>query len=300
MARKGLGKGLDTGILGGEGLAALLGDDDGAESVRKLKITDVEPRIGQPRTVFDPVSLDELADSIREHGVLQPITVRRNSAGYYEIIAGERRWRAARLAELTEIPAIVIEADDKKAAELAMVENLQREDLSPIEEARGYQSLMEACGYTQEAAAKRVGKSRPVVANALRLLRLPKDVQELMERRELPLSHARLLLELKNPADASFAAKYIVKNSLSVKKTEQLIRRMNAGQTPPEERSRAHEDGVDYYGEVEKELTKRLGRRVRITAGAKNGRFEIDYYGKEDFELVYEALLRLKTGGGAV
>lgn len=295
MARKGLGKGLGGDLLGGQGLAALLGEEDSG-NVTKLRLSRVEPRKDQPRTYFDPEALEELADSIREHGVIQPITVRRTDGDYYEIIAGERRWRAARMADLSEIPAVVIDADDRKAAELAMVENLQREDLSPIEEARGYRSLMDTYGYTQEAAAERVGKSRPVVGNALRLLNLPESAQRLMEERKLPLSHARIVLTLESAEDMERAAAEIAEKGLSVKEAEKLVKRLSAAKKEKPVKSRAHSDGIDYYGEVERELTKALGRKVEISAGAKKGKFEIEYYGAEDFEFVYNALRGLKTG----
>lgn len=295
MARKGLGKGLGGDLLGGDGLAALLGEEEGG-SVTRLRLSRVEPRRNQPRTYFDPEALEELADSIREHGVIQPITVRRTDGDYYEIIAGERRWRAARMADLREIPAVVIDADDRKAAELAMVENLQREDLSPIEEARGYRSLMDACGYTQEAAAARVGKSRPVVANALRLLNLPESAQRLMEERKLPLSHARIVLSLESAEDMERAAAEIAEKNLSVREAERLVKKLASAKKEKSPKSRAHSDGIDYYGEVERELTKALGRRVSISAGTKKGKFEIEYYGAEDFELVYNALREMKTG----
>ena len=296
MARKGLGKGLSGELFEGQGLAALLGEED-AGGVMNLRLSRVEPRRDQPRTYFDPEALDELAESIKAHGIIQPITVRKTEGDYYEIIAGERRWRAAKLAGLREIPAIVIRADDKKTAELAMVENLQREDLSPIEEARGYRSLMDAYGYTQEAAAERVGKSRPVVANALRLLSLPEGAQRLVEEKKLPLSHARIILSLENAADMEIAAAEVAEKGLSVKETEKLVKRLSTSKERAKSGARTHSDGVDYFGEVERELTKALGRKVTVAPGAKKGKFEIEYYGTEDFEQVYAALLGLKTGG---
>ena len=296
MARGGLGKGLDADILGGKGLAALLGEDTGEETVKNLRISSVEPKRDQPRTAFDEEKLMELSESIREHGIIQPIAVRETQPGLYEIIAGERRWRAARMAGLTEIPAVIKAVDDREAAELALVENLQREDLSPMEEARGYKALMESYGLTQESAAERVGKSRPVVANALRLLRLPEDAARLVEEKKLPLSHARAVLSLNKPEDMSRAAQEIVREGLSVKQAEKLCRDIAAGKREKKAPDRRHADGVDYYAQVEKELTGIMGRRVTVTPGRKRGKFEIEYYGSEDFERLYDLLRTLRQG----
>ncbi|MFQ9407687.1 MAG: ParB/RepB/Spo0J family partition protein [Oscillospiraceae bacterium] len=227
----------------GKGLAALLGDDviDSQEKKSSLflPISQVESCASQPRKQFDPESLADLADSIREHGIIQPLTVRKLQSGYYQIIAGERRWRAARMAGLTQVPAIIIEADDRKAMELAMIENLQREDLNPIEEAEGYQVLMSQYNMTQEETAQRVGKSRSAVANALRLLNLCPPVRAMVEDGRLTNGHARALLPL-SPALQETAAASILKNDLSVRQTEVLVKKLTAEKrrSPPHRRHR--------------------------------------------------------------
>lgn len=297
MARGGLGKGLNVDAFGGAGLAALLGDETAETSggIKTVPLARVEPRKDQPRFLFDIDSLDELAKSIEEHGIIQPITVRETEGGYYQIIAGERRWRAARMAGLREVPVNVIEADDRKAYELALVENLQREDLNPVEEARGLKALIDEFDLTQEEAAQRVGKSRPVVANAMRLLTLPDDVLSLVEIKGLTLSHARALLELDTPAEQSEIAARAVDHQLSVKELTNLIKRIKqAGKEKKENSHPIAADGVDYYAEAEKSLTGALGRKVKISTGAKKGKVEIEYYGSEDFDAIYNALLTLR------
>lgn len=281
----------------GTGLGALFGDDvlqEESGSVRTAPISKVEPRAGQPRVRFDPDQLEALAESIREHGVLQPITVRPLDAGFYQIIAGERRWRAARLAGLDEVPVNVIRVDDRTAMELALVENLQREDLNPVEEAKGYQTLISEYGLTQEEAARRVGKSRPVVTNALRLLSLPEKVLQMLEEGELSMSHARTLLELDSPALRLEAAEQMRGRQMSVREATALIKRMT--RRPKAEKSTVAADGVDYVAEAELKLTKAVGHKVRIIEGRKKGRLEIEYYGSDDFERIYEALLSLGSG----
>lgn len=278
----------------GTGLGALFGEDAVQEeksSARLVPISKVEPRTGQPRTRFDPEQLEALADSIRAHGVIQPITVRALDAGFYQIIAGERRWRAARLAGLSEVPVNIIEADDRTAMELALVENLQREDLNPVEEAAGYKTLIEEYGLTQEEAARRVGKSRPVVTNALRLLTLPEEVQQMLEQGELSMSHARALLELEGDRLRAEAARQMRGRQMSVREATALIKRM--ARPAKEEKPAASGDGVDYVAEAELRLTRAIGHKVRIVEGRKKGRLEIEYYGSEDFERIYEALLSL-------
>ncbi len=282
----------------GSGLGALLGEEalrDG-EEVTRLPIARIEPRADQPRESFDQEKLEELAQSIRDHGLIQPITVRPLEDGYYQIIAGERRWRAARLAGLMEVPVSVLEADDRETAELALIENLQREDLNPVEEARGYRSLMTAFGLTQEKVSERVGKSRPVIANALRLLRLPEDVQELLADESLSLSQARAILELEDPEKQRDAAKKAAAEGLSVRETAALVKRMASGKKPaPRKNHRLGPDGVDYMAEVERELTDRLGRRVRVDAGPRGGTLRIEYYDAQDFEALRRALISVKT-----
>lgn len=280
----------------GRGLGALLGDDvlkPEAAGNLYLPISQVESYSAQPRKLFDEDALAELADSIREHGVIQPLTVRKLSSGYYQIIAGERRWRAARMAGLTEIPAVVIEADDQKAAELALVENLQREDLNPMEEAAGYQSLIQTYHMTQEEAARRVGKSRSAVANAMRLLGLQPSVRKLVEEGTLSAGHARALLPL-SPALQMKAAEAVVQSQLSVRQTEALAKRMLA---EPKEEPELPEPPkeVDYAAEAQQSLASRLGRGVRIVTGRKKGRIELEYYGLDDLNDLLEALALLKT-----
>ena len=275
----------------GTGLGALLGDaalDTEERDGIFLPISQVEPALGQPRKRFDEAAIAELAESIARYGVIQPLTVRRLDSGYYQIIAGERRWRAARLAGLREVPVRIIEATDAEAMELALVENLQREDLNPIEEAEGFQTLIETYGLTQDEAATRVGRSRPAVANALRLLNLPAELRELVEKSELSAGHARALLALKDENAQLKLAQRIIEKELSVRQTEMLVRDMTKPPKPEPEKPL-----VDYVGAVETRLTRALGRKVRLVTGKKKGRFEIEYYGADDLEVLIEALEKL-------
>ena len=315
----------------GKGLSALLGDDviaakDERASSLLLPISQVESCSTQPRKSFDPEALSDLADSIRVHGIIQPLTVRKLQSGYYQIIAGERRWRAARLAGLTQVPAIVqpltvrklqsgyyqiiagerrwraarmagltqvpvvvIEADDRKAMELAMIENLQREDLNPIEEAEGYRVLTEQYGMTQDECAQRVGKSRPTVANALRLLGLTEPVRTMVEDGRLSAGHARALLTLGSKQQQA-AAETVVKDALSVRQTELLVKKLTA-----EKKEKPQKDAlsVNYVEEAARELGEKLGRPCRIVNGKKKGRIELEYYGTEDLNALLEALEKL-------
>ena len=277
----------------GRGLGALLGDftEDTVESspYQQLPIHKVEPNRSQPRQDFDEEELQALADSISVHGVIQPVMVRRLDSGYYQIIAGERRWRAARLANLSEIPAIVVEADDKKAMELALIENLQRQDLNPVEEALGYQSLMEDYGLTQEETAGRVGKSRPAVANALRLLGLCPEVLEMLRSGKLTAGHARAVLSLKTEKKQQEAAQKISALGLSVRQAELLCKNMSKEPVPKKEVTLA----VDYVAECEKSLSKHLGRGVKIVNGKRKGRFELEFYGQEDLQNLLDALMKI-------
>ena len=282
----------------GKGLGALLGDaalrPDTSENLQSIPISQVECNAEQPRKRFDDETLAELADSIREHGILQPLTVRRLASGYYQIIAGERRWRAARLAELTEVPAIVIEADDRKATELALIENLQREDLDPIEEAEGYRRLMDSYHMTQEDVAARVGKSRSAVANALRLLGLCPEVRALLEAGKLSGGHARALLPL-NAAQQKNAAKKVIDDALSVRQTEALVKRLTA---KPPTKKQDDAEAVNYTRLAASELTTKLGRGCRIVPGKKKGRIELDYYGMDDLNDLLDALALIKKRSG--
>ena len=276
----------------GRGLGALLGDDVmKTEGSLYLPISQVESCSAQPRKYFDEEALAELADSIREHGIIQPLTVRRLSSGYYQIIAGERRWRAARIAGLSEVPCIVIEADDRKAAELAMIENLQREDLNPMEEAAGFQSLIENYHMTQEEAAARVGKSRSAVTNALRLLNLTPAVRAMVEEGKLSAGHARALIPL-SPALQEKTAETVVNSGLSVRQTEALVKRLQTERKPKPPKD---PNAVDYTLEAQKELSARLGRGVKIVTGQKKGRVELEYYGLDDLNDLLDALALVRT-----
>lgn len=282
--QRGLGKGL--GALLGEAALQTAEPPSGAQL---LPLQKVEPNPLQPRKNFDPDELQALADSIAMHGVIQPLTVRQLPSGFYQIIAGERRWRAARMAGLSEIPVVVIEADDKKAMELALIENLQRADLNPIEEAQGYQQLMTDYGMTQELAAERVGKSRPAVANALRLLSLCPAVLELVEQGRLSAGHARALLAIKSAPEQYAVAMKVINLQLSVRQTENMCK--NLTRKPKQEQPKPI--AVDYIAECEKTLSKRLSRGVRIVNGKRKGRVELEYYGGEDLQQLYELLERL-------
>ena len=285
MAEK-KGRGLGTG------LSALFGEEETAAPEAEplyLPLRRVEPRKDQPRRVFDKEAIAELAESIREYGIIQPITVRALDKGYYQIIAGERRWRAAREAGLKEVPVRIIEADDKLAAELALVENLQREDLNPIEEAMGYQKLMEEYGMTQEQVAGRVLKSRPAVANALRLLGLSKKVLDMVSEGALSAGHARSLLPLKDEEMQLYAAKKIMAEGLSVRQTEALVKTLLKPAKEPAEPA----GGVDYVREAEKRLTDALGRGVKFSGSRKKGRIVLEFYSADDREALMEALLKM-------
>ena len=282
----------------GRGLNALLGDPelsaqgDGAVS---LPISQVEPGLNQPRKRFDQEALDDLTDSIRVHGIIQPLTVRRLASGYYQIIAGERRWRAAKAAGLTEVPVVIIEADDRKVMELALIENLQREDLNPAEEARGYQVLMEEYGLTQEQVAQQMGKSRPAITNTLRLLALPNDLMAMVESGALSAGHARAILGAPTATLQREAARQVAERQLSVRQTEALVRAL---QKPQREPKKSDPDLGLYLGELEKDLTGRLGRKVTISHRGKKGKIELEYYGDQDLEALLSLLQSLRREGG--
>ena len=280
----------------GKGLGALLGDFNDVSPEKSpyqmLPIYKVEPNPDQPRHEFDEDALQSLADSITEHGIVQPLTVRELSGGYYQIIAGERRWRAARMANLSEIPAVIIEADDRKAMELALIENLQRQDLNPVEEALGYQSLMTDFGMTQEQTAQRVGKSRPAVANALRLLNLCPEVLEAVRKGALSAGHARAVLTLKSPKKQQEAAQKICALDLSVRQAEMLCKNMEKEPVAKEEPPLV---AIDYVAECEKNLSKRLGRGVKIINGKRKGKFELEFYGQEDLQTLLDTLMKLPS-----
>lgn len=277
----------------GTGLGVLFGADEFDDEAEQLTlpISKVEPRSEQPREYFDQEALEALADSIRQYGLIQPITVRKLDSGYYQIIAGERRWRASRLAGLTEVPVRVIEADDRRTAELALVENLQREDLNPIEEAKGYKLLIEEYGLTQEDAARSVGRSRPAVTNAMRLLMLTPPVMEMVEKGKLSAGHARAILSVSEPSKQLAAANEIIKKNYSVRKAEQLASRI--AREPRQAPEESGEISVDYAAEISNELSKKLGRKVKLIDGKRNGKIEIEFYGADDREALIEKLLKL-------
>lgn len=277
----------------GTGLGVLFGADEFDDEAEQLTlpISKVEPRSEQPREYFDQEALEALADSISQYGLIQPITVRKLDSGYYQIIAGERRWRASRLAGLTEVPVRVIEADDRRTAELALVENLQREDLNPIEEAKGYKLLIEEYGLTQEDAARSVGRSRPAVTNAMRLLMLTPPVMEMVEKGKLSAGHARAILSVSEPSKQLAAANEIIKKNYSVRKAEQLAARI--AREPRQAPEESGEISVDYAAEISNELSKKLGRKVKLIDGKRNGKIEIEFYGADDREALIEKLLKL-------
>lgn len=277
----------------GTGLGVLFGADEFDDEAEQLTlpISKVEPRSEQPREYFDQEALEALADSIRQYGLIQPITVRKLDSGYYQIIAGERRWRASRLAGLTEVPVRVIEADNRRTAELALVENLQREDLNPIEEAKGYKLLIEEYGLTQEDAARSVGRSRPAVTNAMRLLMLTPPVMEMVEKGKLSAGHARAILSVSEPSKQLAAANEIIKKNYSVRKAEQLAARI--AREPRQAPEGSGEISIDYAAEISNELSKKLGRKVKLIDGKRNGKIEIEFYGADDREALIEKLLKL-------
>lgn len=284
---KGLGKGYD---MLGQGLDAIFGENTVSEEIVKgLRISEIEPNPNQPRRDFDTEKLDALAESIRQHGVITPITVRK-TGDTYQIIAGERRWRASRMAGLSEIPAIILDADDQKSYELALIENLQRDDLNPIEEAEGYRTLIERLGLTQVEASEKVGISRPAIANSMRLLSLPEKLQKMVKNWELSAGHGRALLSLESEKKMLEASKIVISKALSVRETENLVKTMSK-----EPKSSKKEDMVAIYiKELEKSMSEDTGHRVSISHGKKKGKLTIEYYGNEDLEKVCNALKNIK------
>ena len=279
----------------GTGLGALFGEDifeEENQEIMTLPITKVEPRKEQPREYFDEAALQELSESIAQFGLIQPIVARKLDTGYYQIIAGERRWRASRMAGLKEVPVRIIEADDRRTAELALVENLQREDLNPIEEAKGYKTLIEVYGMTQEEAAKSVGRSRPAITNSMRLLSLSNEVLTLVETGKLSAGHARALVPITDAKKQLAAANEVIDKGLSVRKTEELAAKAQRPEAPAKPKSSGL--SVDYAAEVSKELTALLGRRVQLTDGKKTGKIDLEFYGSDDREALIEKLKKLK------
>ena len=279
----------------GRGLDALFADNSIEEiastSAVKLKIMDIEPNRDQPRKIFDEDALAELADSIAKHGVIQPLLVRPMPDGSYQLVAGERRWRASRMAGLTEVPVVIKELSDYEAMALALIENLQREDLNAIEEAQGIKALMDTLSLTQDEAAERVGKSRPAVANALRLLKLPDSVIALVSDGKLSPGHARALLGFKDEQDIIETADLIIEKGLTVRDVEKLVKKRN--KEPKAEKPAARR--ASYYDEVELALTDFLGRKVRVGTkpGKESGVLEIDFFDKDDLTRLADALKSL-------
>lgn len=295
--KKGLGRGLGS-LLGEaavesvkkEDIQGAIDPDYPGKGVTLVRLTDIEPNAGQPRQVFDDQSMQELADSIARNGVLQPLAVRRLPSGLFEIIAGERRWRASRMAGLREVPVIVLEADELHAMELAMVENLQREDLNPVEEANGYRTLLEKYGLTQEQVAERVGKSRPVIANAIRLLVLPEPVLNMLSAGKISAGHARALVPLESAEDQEGLAERIVLQGLTVRQVELAVKKILQGD-PAEEDDRTLT--VNYIEVLQENIGRRLGRRVKIVDGKKKGKIELEYYGQDDLNNLADLLSKL-------
>ncbi len=278
------GKGL------GRGLEAIFAEEVPAQNTPVgIRLSDIEPNPRQPRQDFEPVALEELAQSIRENGIITPITLRK-TGDTYQIIAGERRWRASRLAGLTEIPAIVLDVDENTAYALALIENLQREDLNPMEEAEGYRRLTQELGLTQEQAALRVGRSRPAVANALRLLSLPKSVEALLRDKQLSAGHARALLPLEREEVMLKAAQTILEQQLSVRQTEALVKQLQ--KTPADKPEKTPDI---YVQDLERAMAAFTGHKITIKHGEKKGKITIEYYGNEDLEAVCEALKGIRT-----
>ena len=276
----------------GRGLDALFADNSIEEiapsSAVKLKIMDIEPNRDQPRKIFDEQALSELADSIAKHGVIQPLLVRPLPDGSYQLVAGERRWRASRMAGLTEVPVVIKELSDDEAMALALIENLQREDLNAVEEAQGIKALMDTLGLTQEETAERVGKSRPAIANALRLLKLPDSVLEMVSQGTLSAGHARALLAFEDDEELVEVAKLIIEKGLTVRDVERLAKQ-SAGKG---EKKKAPSRRESYYDEVELALTDFLGRKIKVNTknGAENGVLEIDFFDKEDLSRIADIL----------
>ncbi len=275
MAKKnGLGKGFQSLMLEN--------DMTSDASTSTLSINDIIPNKDQPRKTFDEAALEELADSIRIHGVLQPLLVRPMVTGGYQLVAGERRWRASRLAGLKEVPVVIKELSDTEAMELAIIENLQREDLNPIEEAEGLQQLIDKCGFTQEEVATSVGKSRPAIANALRLLRLPQEVRDMTKNGDISAGHARALLGFDNQAMMLEGAKQIVSLKLTVRDVEKMVKRQNAPVATTKKTSAKRRDS--FYDEVELALSESLGRKVKVYNGRSKGTLEIEFYNLDDLK----------------
>lgn len=283
-----------TGL--GRGLDAIFGENSPpakSDGVIMMRVSDIEPRPGQPRKDFDQDAMAQLAESIATHGLIQPVVVRPEENGFYQIVAGERRWRASKMAGLTEIPVVIVDADDRKAAELALIENIQREDLNPIEEAEAYRALVEEHNMTQEEISKQVSKSRSAIANALRLLELPVDVIEMVRKNELSAGHARALLGLRDPAKISELARAVVAKGMSVRVLEQTVRAINSAGSEAKEKAEKEQKTsvkVDYIRALQNKMTSVLGRKVRIHSSGKNKKIEIHYSDNDDLSQIIKLL----------
>ncbi|MBP9989470.1 MAG: ParB/RepB/Spo0J family partition protein [Ruminococcus sp.] len=275
--RSGLGRGLDSLFMDNSV------EESVESSVNRLRLTEIVPNNEQPRKNFDEDLLSELATSISQHGILQPLVVRPMQNGSYQLVAGERRWRAARIAGLTEVPVVIKELSNEEAIEIAMIENLQREDLNPLEEALGYKNMMEQLNITQEQVAQKVGKSRPVIANALRLLKLPEEVQKMVENKELSTGHARALLSFDGKEKIIEIAKLIIKEGLSVREVENIAKRENKLPNATKIKKRDK-----FFSEVELALGDNLGRRIKVKENSKKGSgiLEIEFFDKDDLESI--------------
>lgn len=291
MVKKGLGKGLDALFMSDFSSSNESSPQEEKES-NLIKITDIDPNKNQPRKLFFEDSLEELAESIKLHGILQPLALRRTEGGRYQIIAGERRFRAAKRAGLTEVPAVIVDADDRAVAELALIENLQREDLNPVEEAEGFKALIEEYSLTQEEAAERLGKSRSTLTNALRMLALSPEALALLREGKIERGHAKAILGITDPKKQGEIAHIVAEKNLNVRQTEELVRRTNKETLTPPDASDVVE--VDYIAALERDLTKSLGRKVKLIHGKKKGKIELEYYGNDDLERLLAVLGRIK------
>lgn len=279
IKKGGLGRGLDAIFMDNE--------SEDRNSTVKLKLSDIEPNRNQPRKEFNEEALAELADSISQHGVLQPLLVRPLPDGGYQIVAGERRWRACRMAGVSEVPAVIRELTESQVMELALIENLQREDLSVIEEAEGYKLLMETYNFTQDEISKSVGKSRPSITNALRILNLPPNILDLLKEGKITAGHARALLSFSNEEEMQRAAKLIVENGLSVREIENIVKRSNKAKRKKRDLGKRN----SFFDEVELALNEHLGRKVKVKNTAKErGSITIEFYNKEDLAQIASRL----------
>lgn len=278
-AKGGLGKGLD---------ALFVDNNTDTQTPTSLSLGEIEPNRDQPRKHFEATALSDLADSIRQHGVLQPLVVRPMPNGSYQLVAGERRWRAARMAGVNQVPVIIRELTDKEAMEITLIENLQREDLNPMEEAAGYHELMEKFNLTQEQASQRVGKSRPVIANALRLLTLPLAVRQMVQEGRLSAGHARCLSALEDEEEIITAANEMIEKGMSVRQAEALVKHLKAEKKEPPKEKTAWNNS--YYTEVQLALGQSLSRKVQVTGDQQKGKLILEFYGQEDLQALVAAI----------